>query len=190
MHARTPEPRGPRLSSGRPLDVAASLALTIGLIGCAAPVAQAVEAPSATAGVVSTPAATSQLVPSPSPSPAPAAEHPSLTRSISARFIPIPGFAVNQRVVVEFTFHLRNTGDVPLGVFINGNIPLAEDPFLAPGESKSFTDRAVYTAEYLQDGHWTERFEGEARTPRGAVIDADVYAWIPLPPAPAPPPRP
>ncbi|QHC62888.1 LPXTG cell wall anchor domain-containing protein [Rathayibacter festucae] len=182
MLTPSPHPRGPRRSSSRPLDVAASLVLTVGLLGSAAPAALAADA---------APTAQPQVSPS---SAATAAESPALERSVTAAFEPFDTGNPGQKGVrVKYTVRLKNTGDVPLNVFLAeipqpGNAPIK----VAVGETKDVTRPSLLTDDELRSGVWSFSSAGEAYTPNGVRIDASVSATIPVPgaqpatPAPAP----
>jgi LPXTG-motif cell wall-anchored protein len=182
MLTPSPRPHGPRRSSSRPLDVAASLVLTVGLLGSAAPAAFAADA---------APAAQPQAAPS---SPATVAVKPALERSVTAVFEPFDTGNPGQKGVrVKYTVRLKNTGDVPLNVFLKeipqpGNAPIT----VAVGETKDVTRPSMLTDDELRSGVWSFSTAGDAYAPDGARIDASVSATIPVPgaqpatPAPAP----
>ncbi|ROQ16875.1 hypothetical protein EDF54_0243, partial [Rathayibacter sp. PhB93] len=182
MLTLSPRPHGPRRSSSRPLDVAASLVLTVGLLGSAAPAALAADA---------APTAQPQVSPSSS---ATAAESPALERSVTAAFEPFDTGNPGQKGVrVKYTVRLKNTGDVPLNVFLAeipqpGNAPIK----VAVGETKDVTRPSLLTDDELRRGVWSFSSAGDAWTPKGVRIDASVSGTIPVPgaqpatPTPAP----
>ncbi|TDX78958.1 LPXTG-motif cell wall-anchored protein [Rathayibacter sp. PhB151] len=182
MLTPSPRPHGPRRSSSRPLDVAASLVLTVGLLGFAAPAAFAADA---------APAAQPQAAPS---SPATVAVKPALERSVTAVFEPFDTGNPGQKGVrVKYTVRLKNTGDVPLNVFLKeipqpGNAPIK----VAVGETKDVTRPSMLTDDELRSGVWSFSTAGDAYAPDGFRIDASVSATIPVPgaqpatPTPAP----
>ena len=167
MHTRPSHPHGPRRSSGRPLDVAASVVLTLGLLGSAAPAALAAEATPST-GSTPAPSALSQGAPAPSPSSSPTAEHPALQKNVTAEFVP-DGSGMN----ANYTIHLKNTGDVPLTVVLKEAFLPADPPItLAAGESKDISRSTPLTADELKGGYWAYNFSGDAATPQGRRIEA------------------
>ncbi|NQX18095.1 LPXTG cell wall anchor domain-containing protein [Rathayibacter sp. VKM Ac-2857] len=176
MHTRPPQSHGQRRSSSRPLDVAASLVLTVGLLGAAAPVAQASEETPTAAGSTSIPVALPQVAPSPSSTPA--VEHPALERSIVADFEVPTGAEPDRSVRVNYAIRLTNTGDVPLIVSLRGDFAPVT---IAVGESRDVAGRDSFSEYEFSTGFVPLDIEGQATTPLGASIDAGVSASVPYP---------
>ena len=175
MHARTSGPSRPRRSSGRPLDVAASLVLTVGLIGCAAPAAHAADTPT-TAGTTTASAGSSSA--------RKAVEHPAHERTVTAVFTRLerdPGLGLAYKAL--FTVRLTNTGDAPLTVLLD-RLQQHGDGYttLAVGESKDVGPiENVIDASQLPGGVYRYSASGAAYTPQGERIDADIDVELPVP---------
>ncbi|ROP48144.1 MULTISPECIES: LPXTG cell wall anchor domain-containing protein [unclassified Rathayibacter] len=162
MLPRTPTTPPSRRSSGRPLDVAASLALTVGLLGCAAPIAQAADATATTVGADPAPTALGQSAP-----PASTTGKPPWKGAFDV-FFPTAPVAVGTKITVKA--HLVNTGAVPLKVTIDplpqpGGAPVD----IAPGEKKTFIGESTVTAEELRTGTWALDISIRSVSPDGSV---------------------
>ncbi|NRG42557.1 LPXTG cell wall anchor domain-containing protein [Rathayibacter sp. VKM Ac-2835] len=192
MHTRPSQSPAPRRSSGRPLDVAASLVLTVGLLGCAAPVAQAAEAPAASAGSASTGVALPQGAPSPQPTSEPSpSPMPTPTSTTTSTPAPTPAPSTGAptsgptaavpalTVTITGTF-LTDPGELvkegtrvefSYDVENTGGVDLKEvlgRKTLAVGESfRLTTTEAVVSAQNLQDGF----VPAESKPVRGTLPD-------------------
>ena len=199
MHTPSPRSQRPCRSSSRPLDVAASLILTVGLLSCAAPAAQAAEAASApfakTAASGDTPASAAMQQSSPASSTSASSvadEHPSLKSSVTARFREIAPQSDGQRIFYAvYTIRLTNTGDVPL-VVPSGGVPSRQSSTIAVGESKDFEADDTVVEDELVGGAWRFVDKVFAVTPKGVRVDSAIDTLIPVPgyvpaqPSPAP----
>ncbi|QHF24476.1 LPXTG cell wall anchor domain-containing protein [Rathayibacter sp. VKM Ac-2804] len=192
MHTRPSQSPAPRRSSGRPLDVAASLVLTVGLLGCAAPGAQAAEAPAASAGSASTgvalpqgapspqptsepspspmptPTSTTTSTPAPTPAPSTGAPTPEPTAAVPAVTVTITGtFLTDPGELVKEGTRVEFSYDVEN----TGGVDLKEvlgRKTLAVGESfRLTTTEAVVSAQNLQDGF----VPAESKPVRGTLPD-------------------
>ncbi|QHC57494.1 LPXTG cell wall anchor domain-containing protein [Rathayibacter sp. VKM Ac-2760] len=124
-------PQSSRRGLGVPCTVAASLALTVGLLG-AASAAHAVE-PGAPAAAQSTPAAD--------------AAAPSVSVTFSAEFTWRTNEPLDSTGPVSMTVRFANTGSVP---FLSGGTPATEGAFtVAPGETRSFSFHVASVSELL-----------------------------------------
>ncbi|QHC62889.1 LPXTG cell wall anchor domain-containing protein [Rathayibacter festucae] len=162
MLSRMPPTPLSRRSSGRPLDVAASLALTVGLLGCAAPIAKAADATPTTVGADPAPTALGQSAP-----PASTTGKPPWKGTFDV-FFPSAPVAVGTKITVKA--HLVNTGTVPLKVTIDplpqpGGAPVD----IAPGERKTFVGESTVTAEELRTGTWALDISVRSVSPDGSV---------------------
>ncbi|ROQ16859.1 hypothetical protein EDF54_0253, partial [Rathayibacter sp. PhB93] len=185
MLPRTPPSSRTSRSSGRPFDVAASLVLTAGLLGCIAPVASAADATSTAVGA--SPAPTSPVLIAPA---ADTSGKPPWKGTFGV-FFPTPPVAVGTKISV--TASLVNVGDVPLKVTIDtlpqpGGAPLD----IAPGEKKTFVGETTLTEGEQRTGVWALDISVRSVRPDGSVdvTTADLRRPIPtvapVPPTPAP----
>ncbi|TDX78959.1 LPXTG-motif cell wall-anchored protein [Rathayibacter sp. PhB151] len=173
MHTRPPQSHGQRRPSSRPLDVAASLVLTVGLLGAAAPVAQAETMP--TAAAAPTPAAT--------PTPAPQ-QNGGLKTSITATFGSAPDDILNIYSRVHFVLTVTNITDGVLGVNLVEWPGFGNTLDLLPGESKVFSESVFLGGDSLRKGTWSDPIKLETwNTPFGERTPVTVVPDIPLPSA-------
>ncbi|MDY0913013.1 LPXTG cell wall anchor domain-containing protein [Rathayibacter festucae] len=181
MHTHPPQSHGQRRSSSRPLDVAASLVLTVGLLGAAAPVAQAETTPSTAAAA--TPAAGSTASPTGTPSPAPLVNG-GLKTSITATFGEKPDEILSIYSRVHYVLTATNTTDKPLNVELVARPGFGNTVLLAPGESKVFSESMFLSGPPLAAGTWSTPIELETwTTDRSQSTIVTVVPDIPLPAA-------
>ncbi|ROQ64438.1 LPXTG-motif cell wall-anchored protein [Rathayibacter sp. PhB152] len=182
MHTRPPQSHGQRRPSSRPLDVAASLVLTVGLLGAAAPVAHAAETtPSTTAAA--TPAAGSTPSPTGTPSPAPQVNG-GLKTSITATFGGSPDTILNVGSRVYYELTATNITDAPLHVELVEFPGLENNVLLGPGDSKVFSASTPLGGDSLRKGRWSAPIELETWTTSPSErTTVTVVSDIPLPSA-------
>ncbi|MCJ1682765.1 LPXTG cell wall anchor domain-containing protein [Rathayibacter sp. VKM Ac-2928] len=181
MHTRPPQSHGQRRPSSRPLDVAASLVLTVGLLGAAAPVAQAETTPSTAAAA--TPAAGSTASPTGTPSPAPLVNG-GLTTSITATFGSAPDKILNIYSRVHYVLTATNITDAPLNVELTDSPGFGNTVLLAPGQSKVFYESVFLGGDSLRKGVWSDPIELKTwTTSYNETTTVTVVPDIPLPSA-------
>ncbi|QHC60184.1 hypothetical protein [Rathayibacter sp. VKM Ac-2760] len=150
----------------RPARVAASVVLTVGLLGSAATAAQAAE-----------PAPSAPVQPAPvggEPSAAPTAEHPGLRVTVTGDVVLKPGERIGVGTPVRVSLHLENTGDVPVAPADLDLLGL-----LVPvGESIDVRDYTrTVTAEEIAAGVVDISGPVTGRTPTGTVFTAPGYHY-------------
>ncbi|NQX16744.1 LPXTG cell wall anchor domain-containing protein [Rathayibacter sp. VKM Ac-2857] len=170
MHRR-PDSLRPRRCAGTPFTVAASLALTVGLLGSAT-AAHAAEAPPA----------------SPTPTASATAQHPALKATARGELVLKPGESPKVGTEVKWTITVINSGDVPLTdvayVLIGHHLDLQ------PGQTSELTTSSTLDQNELANGHTAVDIPIGGTTPDGARIEASLTARLDLPsptPAPTPP---
>ncbi|ROQ60439.1 LPXTG-motif cell wall-anchored protein/uncharacterized repeat protein (TIGR01451 family) [Rathayibacter sp. PhB152] len=169
MHRR-PDSLRPRRCVGTPFTVAASLALTVGLLG-------------------STSAAHAAVAPPATPTPTASATAASASLSATARgeLVLKPGEKPASGTPLRWTITVTNTGDVPLHnvatTFSAGLITLQ------PGEKHDFIEQDLLTQNIISNGYALLTTQATALTPTDTEITTPITARHDLPtPAPAPAP--
>ncbi|ROS21610.1 LPXTG-motif cell wall-anchored protein/uncharacterized repeat protein (TIGR01451 family) [Rathayibacter sp. PhB127] len=171
MHRR-PDSLRPRRCAGTPFTVAASLALTVGLLGSAT-AAHAAVAPTAT----------------PTPTASATAASASLSATTRGELLLKPGEKPASGTPLRWTITVTNTGDVPLHnvatTFSAGLITLQ------PGEKHDFIEQDLLTQNIISNGYALLTTQATALTPTDTEITTPITARHDLPtPAPAPTPTP
>ncbi|TDX77278.1 LPXTG-motif cell wall-anchored protein/uncharacterized repeat protein (TIGR01451 family) [Rathayibacter sp. PhB151] len=171
MHRR-PDSLRPRRCAGTPFTVAASLALTVGLLGSAT-AAHAAVAPTAT----------------PTPTASATAASASLSATARGELLLKPGEKLASGTPLRWTITVTNTGDVPLHnvatTFSAGLITLQ------PGEKHDFIEQDLLTQNIISNGYALLTTQATALTPTDTEITTPITARHDLPtPAPAPAPTP
>ncbi|MCJ1687043.1 LPXTG cell wall anchor domain-containing protein [Rathayibacter sp. VKM Ac-2927] len=169
MHRR-PDSLRPRRCAGTPFTVAASLALTVGLLGSAT-AAHAAEAPPA----------------SPTPTASATVNAAALTATARGELVLKPGEKPASGTPLRWTITVTNTGAVPLD---DVTTDLSEGVItLKPGEKHDFIEQDLLTRSILSDGYALMTTHATALTPTGTEITTLVTARFDLPtPTPAPTP--
>ncbi|MCJ1687044.1 hypothetical protein [Rathayibacter sp. VKM Ac-2927] len=165
---RRPDSLRPRRCAGTPLTVAASLALTVGLLGTAS-------------------AAHAAVVPTASPTPTASVTAKGAAFSATARgeLVLKPGEKPAVGTQVKWTITVTNTGDVPLDDVARTIV--GPGRHLEPGEALELTSSTTLNQKQLAEGSAVfDEFTG-ARTPDGVSVYARVRGRLALPsPTPAP----
>jgi LPXTG-motif cell wall-anchored protein len=167
---RRPDSLRPRRCTGTPFTVAASVALTVGLLGSAS-AAHAAVVPTAT----------------PTPTASATAEHPALTATARGELVHQPGETPTVGTPVKWTVTLTNTGDVHLASVKTDISSLSADL-----EAGDFLDLSVYrtlTQNDLTNGYTVLNAYATGSTTSGAAVTATISARVALP-APTPTPTP
>ncbi|QHC61564.1 LPXTG cell wall anchor domain-containing protein [Rathayibacter festucae] len=169
MHRR-PDSLRPRRCAGTPFTVAASLALTVGLLGSAS-------------------AAHAAVVPTATPTPAASATIKGAAFSATAvgELVLPPGEKPKVGTEVKWTITVTNTGDVPLDDV--ARTIAGPGLHLEPGQTLDLTSSTTLTQKQLADGTAVRDEFAGARTPDGVSVYARVRGRLALPsptPAPAP----
>ncbi|TDX77277.1 putative repeat protein (TIGR01451 family) [Rathayibacter sp. PhB151] len=160
MHRR-PDPLRPRRCAGTPFTVAASLALTVGLLGSAT-AAHAAVAPTATP----TPTASAGVI------------TPALSATSRGELVLVPGEKPAVGTQVKWFVTVTNTGDVPLTDVAPA---LVEVPFtLEPGQTREVTLTSTLDQKNLTNGYADLDALVSGATPTGARVGADLLARLPL----------
>ncbi|QHC61565.1 LPXTG cell wall anchor domain-containing protein [Rathayibacter festucae] len=169
MHRR-PDSLRPRRCAGTPFTVAASLALTVGLLGSAT-AAHAAVVPTAT----------------PTPTASATVKGAAFTATAVGELVLQPGEKPKVGTVVKWTVTFTNTGDVPLTgiapLLVQGGIALA------PGQTREVAATDTLDQNDLTNGYVDLKTFVSGTTPDGAKVDADLTARLSLPgatPAPTP----
>ncbi|MCJ1684230.1 LPXTG cell wall anchor domain-containing protein [Rathayibacter sp. VKM Ac-2928] len=169
---RRPDSLRPRRCAGTPLTVAASLALTVGLLGTAS-------------------AAHAAVVPTASPTPTASVTAKGAAFSATARgeLVLKPGEKPAVGTQVKWTITVTNTGDVPLDDVARTIV--GPGRHLEPGEALELTSSTTLNQKQLAEGSAVfDEFTG-ARTPDGVSVYARVRGRLALPsPTPTPTPTP
>jgi hypothetical protein len=165
---RRPDPLRPRRCAGTPFTVAASLALTVGLLG------SATDAHAAAAPTVS-----------PSPTASTGVNTPALSATSRGELVLVPGEKPAVGTQVKWFVTVTNTGDVPLTDIARA---LVEVPFtLEPGQTREVTLTNTLDQKNLTNGYVDLDALVSGATPTGARVGADLLARLPLlAPAPTP----
>ena len=166
MHRPHESPR-PRRGARIPFTVAASLALTAGLL-CSTSAAHAAVAPT---------------VPPTSPASA-TATGAQLTATARGELVLAPGETPKVGTEVKWIITVTNTGSVPLDHVAEWGEALPSDP-LEPGQTREVTDSTSLLQEELREGYAVLSVFVPATTPGGRITTAPLYSRLYLP-APAP----
>ncbi|MDY0914020.1 DUF7507 domain-containing protein [Rathayibacter festucae] len=169
MHRR-PDSLRPRRCVGAPSTVAASLALTVGLLGSATAAHAAVAPPA-----------------SPTPTASATVNAAALTATARGELVLKPGEKPAVGTPLRWTITVTNTGDIPLDDVATD---LSKGVItLKPGEKHDFIEQDLLTRSILSDGYALMTTHATALTPAGTEITTLVTARFDLPaPTPAPTP--
>ncbi|MDY0914022.1 LPXTG cell wall anchor domain-containing protein [Rathayibacter festucae] len=169
MHRR-PDSRRPRRCAGTPFTVAASLALTVGLLGTAS-AAHAAVVPTAT----------------PTPTASATAKGPAFSATARGELVLKPGEKPAVGTEVKWTITATNTGDVPLDDV--ARTIAGPGRHLEPGQTLELASSTTLNQKQLAEGFAVlDEFTG-ARTPDGVSVYARVRGRLALP-SPTPTPTP
>ncbi|ROQ04585.1 LPXTG-motif cell wall-anchored protein/uncharacterized repeat protein (TIGR01451 family) [Rathayibacter sp. PhB93] len=170
MHRR-PDSLRPRRCAGTPFTIAASLALTVGLLGSAT-AAHAAVVPTAT----------------PTPTASATVKGAAFTATAVGELVLAPGEKPQVGTEVKWTITFTNTGDVPLTsiapVLVQGGVALA------PGQTREVAATDTLDQNDLTNGYIDLDTIVSATKPDGAKVDTPLIARVALPspiPAPTPP---
>jgi LPXTG-motif cell wall-anchored protein len=165
---RRPDSLRPRRCAGTPFTVAASLALTVGLLGSAS-AAHAAVVPTAT----------------PTPTASATAKGAAFSATAVGELVLPPGGKPTVGTQVKWTVTVTNTGDIPLDDV--ARTIAGPGRHLEPGQALELTSSTTLTQKQLTEGSAVlDEFTG-ARTPDGVSVYTRVRGRLALPtPAPTP----